>query len=213
MFQLFIILMIVAFVLLLWPQRGLSVRNCVLSFVSILVVSVVGVLTLIIFFHDAGIGLFLVAATYLFLFFLSFILASFAVFKFGNKGITLIKPKSILALHPWRMLRNFTLASLVAFLLAAYLSTYLEMNHYTLFTYPIVLPVSFLLSVVWSGRLEVLKPITALKTSLTGSVAVLFCSFILGPYFILGLPLVVYSFVASFVFLQLAYKKQEFDLQ
>jgi len=192
-------------VLLVWPQRGLNGRNYML-----LISSAMGSLAI-------GVGLAfmtqnyvnIVARIYFMLVCLPAVSALLIVSFFGSEGFTLASKRSVL----YRCPHIVFYSACIAFVLGALISlpiAYLGLSvHYLdqiVFTSLIVITIAGICTFLLSGFIK--NPTLALsfKVSIASSLIALFFSFVLGPYFLFALPIVIFVLVATFTFVYILFK-------
>ncbi len=196
--------MVTAPVLLLWPQRGLCGKNYWLAVGASMVGLVFGFLLAILLNKYIHFGFLM----YGMFFVLPSIFAFMAVLIFGREGRAIAMPDSVIIRQPSTVFSGFIYAFLVGISVASLLGLFLEIDiSYMIMAGAIIFPITLFLSLLKASFLAVSSPAIAVNTSIYISLAVFVASFMLGPYFMVGLPVVLYFLVASFVFLYVIYYK------
>ncbi len=132
------------------------------------------------------------------------------VHKIGNKGRSVTKMESVILKYPSAVCNGFlfsTASGLGVAILAALLLG-IESSHLFM-AIAVLLPIALFLLLVQANVIQSSTLQSAFKYSLSIAIGLLLVSFLMGPYFIVGLPVVLYGLVASFVFLYVIYNHQK----
>jgi len=205
-FPLIIYLLATGPILLLWPQRGLCTRNYWIAIGAAMAGLVTGFVLMILLSKHIHVGILMYGMIFIF----PLVFAIPSLLKFGTKGRSIGNSESVLLNNPLIVCRGFVISTLCGTCLAITCAVLLQIEsaHITM-TWLGLFPLALLISLIQVNFLSAATPSVAIKTSLSISATILVMSFILGPYFIVALPLVLYSLVASFVLVYFIYSHQK----
>jgi len=193
-------------ILLLWPQRGLNQRNYWLTIGASMAGLSIGFVCMLLLSHSIHVSILI----FLMFIFFPAIVALFIVHRFGTQGRVLGSAESALAKKPAVFFRALLFASLAGSLVSLACAWLLELEpvHIAMAT-TVILPTIFLLALLQANFLTQQTFGEIIKKSIIISAIILFSTFLLGPYFLMGLPLVLFGFASSFVFLYIHYMYQK----
>ena len=196
-------------ILLFWPQRGINGKNYLLMVSAAMGGLLVGFCIAIVvrnFFNP-------VLHIYLMLVFLPSVSALLAVSFLGSEGFNLASKESVLYRFPHSVCYSGLIALFSATLVSlpvAYLwvgGKYYEGQ--ILLGALIVGTLGAICSFVLSGFVKQPSLGLAFKVSLKSGLTALLISLVLGPYFTIALPVIVFVIVATFLFVFALYKFNE----
>lgn len=192
-------------VLLFWPQRGLSSKNYFLLISSAMAALAVGFISTLIF-HEYLSPL---VIFYLPFAFFPAVISFLVVLKFGNSGFSLSSKESILYKTPRNVFYSGFIAIALGIIISlpvAYIGGGAYYREQVFFVALIVVTISFFCTFVISGFIKQPTIKLSIKTSLLSGAFALLFSFVMGPYFIIALPVVLFVLVSTFLFVYIVHR-------